>query len=75
MKHLCSHDKCYQLAVWMYMPSGGRDDNRFSCEDHIKRGCSCMLDDDGNPYKDDQGRELPCCEYDYNEKGYNVYKD
>jgi hypothetical protein len=30
-----------------------------------------MVDDDGNPELDEQGREYPCCEYDYNEKGHS----
>jgi hypothetical protein len=64
VKRLCN--KCNKLAVWCYMPR----DRVYYCEEHVPRGCSCMTDDDGNPELDEQGRELPCCEYDYNEKGF-----
>jgi len=47
----------------------------YYCEDHVPRGCSCMLDDNGEPEKDPEGRELPCCEYDYSIKGYRIDKD
>ncbi len=67
MKRLCN--KCNNLAVWCYMPGG----DKYYCEDHVPRGCSCMADDDGNPQLDEQGREYPCCEYDYNEKGFNPF--
>lgn len=69
MKRLC--DKCKQLAVWSYAPADG--DGHY-CEDHVPRGCSCQLLD-GTMAKDEQGREYPCCEYDYNEKGFSTLKD
>lgn len=42
----------------------------YYCEGCVPRGCSCMLRDDGTPELDEQGREFPCVEYDYNEKGF-----
>jgi hypothetical protein len=52
-------------------PSG--DPNRFYCEEHIRRGCSCNLDPNtGQLFKDEQDRDLPCCEYHYSEHGYSV---
>jgi len=76
MKEKCI--KCGGLATWIYMPS---DSNRSYCDVCVPRGCSCNLecDEDGNfifdksgelvQYLDDQGRELPCCEYDFFEEG------
>ena len=66
MKRVC--DKCNKVAVWVYAPrySG------FYCDSCVPRGCSCNTDDDGNQYLDPEGREMPCCEYDYSEKGYRV---
>jgi len=49
--------------------------SRFYCEKHISRGCSCMTDDNGDPMKDSEGRELPCVEYEFSSKGYRIYKD
>jgi len=68
MKRLC--DKCKNLAVWFYAPS--KDDTGYYCEDHVPRGCSCMLNDDGTMSTDPEGREQPCVEYDYNEKGFRI---
>ena len=49
------------------------DPKRFYCEEHVSRGCSCNFDFiTGEEYKDEQGRSLPCCEYDWNDKGYIV---
>lgn len=67
MKRLC--DKCKQLAVWNYMPGKG---DVYYCEDHVPRGCSCMINDDGTMDLDPEGREQPCVEYDYSEKGFEV---
>jgi len=69
VKLLCN--KCSQLAVWCYMPRDGI----YYCEGCVPRGCSCMVKDDGTPEQDEQGRELPCCEYDYNEKGFRFQED
>lgn len=55
--------QCGTLATWMYMP--GADDATY-CDNCVpSRGCSCQ---DGA--LDDQGRGLPCCEYDYDAEGF-----
>jgi len=59
---------CQEKAVWNLM-SAGIGEERFYCEEHIKRGCSCNMGEDGNQVLDEQGREFPCCEYDYFENG------
>lgn len=77
MKFKCM--KCGALAVWIYMPSDG---NYNYCDDCVPRGCDCnydcdengnlILDDTGESFvefKDDKGRLLPCCEYDFFEEG------
>lgn len=66
--------ECNELAVWMYMPSGEREDkDRFFCEEHVSRGCSCNIDPKtGEEDKDEQGRFYPCCEYYYNDKGFSL---
>ena len=72
MKRLC--DKCNSLAVWNYAPGKG---DIYYCEACVPRGCSCMTeeDDDGNvkDVLDDQGRQQPCVEYNYNEKGFDPF--
>ena len=72
MKRLC--DKCDALAVWNYAPGKG---DVYYCEAHVPRGCSCMteIDDDGvlQDVLDDQGRQQPCVEYNYNEKGFDPF--
>lgn len=63
--------KCSSLAVWVYVPASERiqEKDRYYCDEHIERGCSCnVIDfDDPNPdadqYRDELGRLLPCCEY------------
>lgn len=71
MKKTCL--KCDKIAVWDYAPNG----KYYYCDEHVSRGCSCnsKLDDDGNYLGelllDDQGRDLPCVEYDYNEEGFD----
>lgn len=67
VKLLC--DKCDSIAVWQYMP--GKDNMKY-CDEHITRGCSCNVLEDGTMNTDEQGREYPCCEYDYNEKGFDI---
>jgi hypothetical protein len=67
IKHQC--DKCEKIAVWLYMPGRGG----YYCDEHVSRGCSCNEDENGNQMLDKEGRELPCCEYDYFEKGIEVY--
>lgn len=59
MKIKC--DKCRNIAVWFYMPSDG---NYNYCDKHVPRGCSCVESE-----RDDKGREVPCCEYMYEERG------
>jgi hypothetical protein len=74
MKHNCC--KCNQMAVWVYMPMSDRlEKDRYFCDDCIERGCGCNQIDIGDnasdeQYKDDQGRLLPCVEYDFNEEGF-----
>ena len=69
MKHPCN--KCPNQAVWHYTPS---DAEKYYCDLCIKRGCDCNIIDpygfDLEEYKDEQGRLLPCCEYDYDENGF-----
>lgn len=68
MKALC--DKCNNLAVWNYVPGKG---DAYYCEDHVPRGRSCNIDpDSGEEDRDKEGRLVPCCEYDYNEKGFRI---
>jgi hypothetical protein len=69
MIYLC--DKCKERAVWNYQPGPG---DRYRCDEHVPRGCSCQTDDDGNPLKDSLGRDIPCCEWDYSPKGFKVYE-
>jgi hypothetical protein len=68
MKRICN--KCPKPAVWVYMPRYD-DDSSYYCDDCVHRGCSCMLDESNEYLKDELGRALPCCEYDYEEDGYN----
>ena len=65
--------KCPSPAVWMYMPDSKytSEEDRYFCEEHIHRGCSCNMDENGVLAKDEQGRDLPCCEYWFSEEGYN----
>jgi hypothetical protein len=70
--------KCGKLAVWCYMPT---EHSLVCCEDCVPRGCSCNeypIDGDienlnPNNWKqevDEQGRELPCIEWWYDEEGW-----
>lgn len=70
MKRLC--DKCDSIAVWDYAPGSS---DRCYCENHVPRGCSCNEDADGNQPVDEKGREFPCVEYNYYEKGIEVRYD
>lgn len=71
-KHTCQN--CDKLAVWHYAPSGGTGNY---CDLCVPRGCSCNVIDfddpspDAEQHTDDQHRLLPCCEYDYNEDGWD----
>ena len=71
MKNPCS--KCDGMAIWMYMPSSEtmQKKDRYLCDEHIKRGCSCNIDpNSGLEDTDEQGRLYPCCEYLYNDEGF-----
>ena len=69
-------DKCRSMAVWEYAPADG---NGFYCDTHVPRGCSCNtmgyehsgFHPRSRPDLDDQGRDLPCVEYWFDEEGYN----
>jgi hypothetical protein len=71
--------ECNRIAIWLYMP--GKIDNAY-CDLHVPRGCTCNdypIDDDYdnlNPENwkeeiDEQGRRSPCCEYMYDEEGFD----
>jgi hypothetical protein len=78
-KELC---KCGSLAVWDYLPG-----NSYYCDNCVPRGCSCnyhhneLPDIEDYPFKwvddntwvrvDEQGREYPCVEYDYDCDGFD----
>jgi len=107
----CSH--CKEKAVYWYAPATNKKCNRYYCEEHVPRGCTCnhrYVKEDAYtpslnnpdyptsediPFKwikeneiwchlDNKGREYPCCEYWYEEEGfekekflekiYNIYK-
>ena len=69
MKHKCF--KCPKMAVWWYMPGRQNSDSDYYCDNCVSRGCSCnIIPDTEEEEIDDQGRFLPCCEYDHNENGY-----
>ena len=64
------------------MPSCSENFKDFLCDDCVPRGCTCNsypLDEDWentdpNNWQqelDEQGRELPCCEWGYEEDGYD----
>ncbi len=65
---------CHKKATWDYAPSVDvlQFFNKFYCDEHVPRGCSCSTDEEGNYLIDEQGRELPCVEYFYNEEGHCV---
>lgn len=70
MKKLC---QCGKIATWEYMPGS---DHYCFCDNCVPRGCSCMLDfETDEPLLDSKGRELPCCEYDYNEFGVDEFDE
>lgn len=72
VKHQCNKCKV-KLAQWHYSPYTACDANRYLCDDCIKRGCSCNINPDtGEEDRDEQGRLLPCCEYDFSETGWEV---
>ena len=52
--------ECGKLAKWLYMP-GLKEGDGFCCEDCVPRGCSCIR----HHGFDDEGREYPCVEWDF----------
>lgn len=67
--------KCPELAVWYYMPMSDNHDIYF-CDYHVKRGCSCNIDYiTGKEDVDERGRLYPCCEYGYDETGFDEEPD
>jgi len=76
-KHKCC--VCSLPAVWYYVPwsSDKIERNCYYCEDHVSRGCSCNLiyPENIEERKDKLGRLLPCCEYDWNEEGFDVREE
>lgn len=73
MKHKCH--RCEKVATWYYMPSSDRwtEEERYSCDTHVSRGCSCNIDPcTGKEDVDIKGRRYPCCEYMYSEDGWDV---
>lgn len=62
---------CGELAQWEYAPCGSVGEY---CDEHVPRGCSCNAIDFEDPnsseYRDEQGRLLPCIEYDFFALGF-----
>lgn len=71
MKFSCR--SCDKMAVWFYMPScDWQETDRYLCNEHIKKGCSCNVDPlTGIEDTDSNGNLLPCCEYLYDENGFD----
>lgn len=61
---------CGRRATWRYMPCDGDEAKRYLCDACVPRGCSCQLDDDGRPLRDDRGRLLPCGEFEHDPAGF-----
>ncbi len=56
---------CGKPAVWLYMPATERKEVNY-CDEHVPRGCSCNIDPETSiEDTDEQGRLLPCVEYDF----------
>jgi len=73
--------KCGKLAVWLYGPGDDRKEHAC-CDDCVPRGCTCNnypIDEDWEnvdpenwtPELDEQGRQYPCCEWWYDEEGFD----
>ena len=60
-----------QKASCLALYAGKSD--AYCCDDHVPRGCSCNLNEDGIEDVGDDGRKFPCCEWDYNMKGFRVH--
>lgn len=61
MKSLCD---CGEVATWIYAPGDGA-----CCDDCVPRGCGCNTDF-AEEDLDIDGRQLPCCEWEYNDEGW-----
>lgn len=69
---VCRHEGCEAVAVWEMAPC---DSFGEWCDDHVPRGCSCnaidLWDDlSTEQERDEKGRLLPCCEYDFKPEGF-----
>lgn len=70
-KELCL--KCKELAVWAYMPGAAA-----YCDYCVPRGCSCNWhpttehSEELIEEKDEYGRSYPCCEYLFDENGFDT---
>jgi hypothetical protein len=73
--------KCGTMAVWIYMPSSS--EYPHYCDNCVPRGCTCNREpQDGNwdnleesnwiNPTDKQGREYPCCEFEYDKNGFEL---
>jgi hypothetical protein len=75
LPNLLEECKCGKPAQWAYMPADNADGNY--CDDCVPRGCNCNnieFDDkseNAEQHKDEKSRLLPCCEYWYDEYGWN----
>ena len=73
MKHICY--KCDQMAIWHYAPDDmppKPERERYYCDAHIRRGCSCNINpDSGVEDTDERGRYYPCCEYWFDDRGFD----
>lgn len=70
-KYTCC--KCQSLAIWRYEPqeSSTIDSDRYFCDECISRGCSCNFDPNtGIEDCDHKGRPYPCCEYFFDDRGF-----
>ena len=65
--HACA---CGRRATWRYMPGDAGEGTRYLCDACVPRGCSCQVDDDGRPLRDDRGRLLPCGEFEHDPAGF-----
>ena len=63
-------DFCHaKIATWEYMPRSFE----YYCDDCVPRGCSCNIyEDTGAQHIDEQGRYLPCCEFEYSQNGWTA---
>lgn len=72
MKHLCC--RCPKLAIWRSAPSSHavQQKDRYFCDDHVSRGCSCNIHPDTmEEDRDELGRLYPCCDYLWDDKGFD----